>query len=106
MLISELLRQLSDETKAATALCELGDIVLIGQVNNARVPHGESVGEYVYGATRRFASLARDEDWLRLSTALQRSQTPAATCLQTMVVWAVADDDAHGADHQSCSCHS
>lgn len=106
MLVSDLLRQLSDEAKAESALFELGDIILIGQVNNARGPHGESVGEYVYGATRRFASQASADDWLRLSTALQRSQTPAATCLQTMVVWAVADDQSHGAAHQSCSCHS
>ncbi|MDZ4841246.1 MAG: hypothetical protein SH859_03755 [Hyphomicrobium aestuarii] len=106
MLVSDLLKQLSDEDKAAAALLDLGDIVLIGQVRDAGRHHGESVGEYVYGATRRFASQALDEDWLRLSTALQKSETPAATCLQAMVTWAVANDRSEGAHHQGCSCKS
>lgn len=104
MLFSAILRQLSDEARAAAALIDLGDVVLIAQVEDVRIQHGESVGEYVRGATRRFASQALDEDWLRLSTALERSQAPAATCLQAMVTWAVAHDRSHGANNQRCSC--
>ncbi len=106
MLVSDLLRQLSDEAKAAAALLDLGDIVLMGQVQEAGRHHGESAGEYVYAATRRFANQARDEDWLRLSTALQNSETPAATCLQTMLKWAVANDQSEDAHHRGCSCQS
>lgn len=106
MLVSDLFRQLSDADKAYAALLDLGDVVLIGQVHHAGIQHDETVGEYVYGAVRRFSNLALDEDWLRLSTALQRSQSPAATCLQMMMVWAVTNDQREGADHKSCACHS
>lgn len=104
MLLSDILRHLSDEGRAAAALIDLGDVVLIGDVEDVRIQHGESVGEYVYGATRRFASQARDEDWLRLLTALERSHAPAATSLQTMVTWAIAHDRSNGAGEQRCSC--
>ena len=104
MLLSDILKQFSDEAGAAAALVDLGDIVLIGQVEAVRLQHGESVGDYVYGATRRFANQALDEDWLRLSTALERSQTPAATCLRTMVTWAVARDRSHSANDHRCTC--
>lgn len=104
MLLSDILKHLSDEERAASALVELGDVVLIGQVEDVRVQHGESVGEYVYGATRRFATQAGDEDWLRLSTALERSVTPAATCLKSMVTWAVTHDRSPALNHSNCSC--
>lgn len=104
MLLSDILKQLSDEAKATAVLIALGDLVLIGEVEDIRIQHGESVGEYVFGATRRFANQARDEDWLRLSTALESSQSPAAACLQTMVTWAVAHDRSHGSNDRRCSC--
>ena len=104
MLVCDLLKQLTDESKAAAALLDLGDIVLIGHVQDAGRQHGESVGEYVYGAIRRFASQALDDDWLRLSIPLQHSESPAATCLQTMLTWAVAVDRSCGSNDRRCSC--
>jgi hypothetical protein len=62
------------------------------------------VAEYVAGATRRFAGQASDQDWLSLSTALERSDAPAATCLRTFVTWAVRRDRAAAKGGHDCSC--
>ena len=106
MLLGAILKDLQDEDAAAAALLSLGDIVLLAEVEAARLPHDEGVGEYVSGATQRFAQLASDEDWLRLMTLLEKSQSPAASCLTTMVRWSIARDAAVEAMPQSggCSC--
>lgn len=107
MLLGEILNELRDETVAAVTLLSLGDLKLVAEVESARLPHDESVGEYVSGAVQRYARLASDEDWLRLMTALERSDWPAATCLADMVRWSIARDAA-GAQPQTvrgaCSC--
>ena len=92
MLLGAIMTELADESSAAAALLSFGDIVLVAQVEAARLPHEESIGEYVSGAAQRFANQASDEDWLGLMTALERSQGPAATCLSTMVRWSLKRD--------------
>ena len=108
MLLGAILTDLQDENAAAESLMLLGDIVLLAEVEAARLPHGEGVGEYVSGATQRFAQLASDEDWLRLMTILEKSRSPAARCLSTMVRWSIARDAAVDALPQSggCSCRA
>ena len=106
MLLGTIMTQLQDEQSAAATLISLGDLVLVARVEAARLPHGETVGEYVSGAAQRFASAGTDEDWLALTTALERSHTPAATCLETMVRWSLTRDlDAAQATQSSgCTC--
>lgn len=104
MLLGSILTDLQDEDAAAAALLSLGDIVLLAEVEVARLPHDEGVGEYVSGATQRFAQLASNEDWLRLMTMLEKSQSPAASCLSNMVRWSIARDAAVDALPQSCGC--
>ncbi len=104
MLLGDILKHFTDELQAAGALVELGDLVLMGQVETARLWHQETVAEYVAGATRRFASQASDQDWLSLRTALERSDAPAATCLQTFVAWAIKRDRAAGTQGHGCLC--
>lgn len=106
MLLGAILKEFQDEEAAAAALLSLGDLVLLAEVEAARLPHDEGVGEYVSGAAQRFAQCASDEDWLRLMTALERSQSPAASCLATMVRWSIANDAATQAPAQpvGCSC--
>lgn len=106
MLLGKILNALRDEAAAAAALLSLGDIRLVAEVEAARKLHDEDVGEYVSGAAQRFASLASDEDWLRMMTALERSASPAATCLTDMVRWSIARDAAPAplAPSSNCSC--
>lgn len=107
MLLSAIMTELGDDAAAEAALIALGDIVLLAAVDTARAEHDESVGEYVSGATRRFARLATDEDWLQLMTRLERADSPAGACLSTMVRWSLERDarEANGdsGPHQ-CSC--
>ncbi len=107
MLLGTIMNELRDETTAAGALMHLGDLALVAEVNTARAPHGESIGEYVSGAAERFANKASDEDWLALTTALERTSDPAVTCLTMMLTWSIARDaktnkPADGAS--GCSC--
>lgn len=92
MLLGTIMNELRNESVAAASLIQLGDLRLVAEVDTARAPHEESVGEYVSGATLRFERGASDEDWLALMTALERTDNPAATCLATMVRWSVTKD--------------
>jgi hypothetical protein len=107
MLLGAIMNELRDETVAAAALMQMGDMVLVAEVDAARAPHEESIGEYVSGAAQRFARQAVAEDWLALMTALERTETPAATCLVTMVRWSIANDAKvlePDAASSGCSC--
>jgi hypothetical protein len=105
MLLGTIMNELQDETLAFSTLLSLGDLVLIAQVESARLPHGETVGGYVSGAAQRFANGGSDEDWLALTAALERSRSPAATCLETMVRWSLARDlEPTPASLSGCTC--
>lgn len=107
MLLGAIMNELRDETVAASALMQLGDVVLVAEVDTARAPHDESIGEYVSGAAQRFARKASDEDWLALMTALERTDNPAVTCLTTMVKWSIVNDARMlepDATSSGCSC--
>lgn len=109
MLLGSLMSQLQDEHLAVATLLSVGDVVLVARVEAARLPHGETVGEYVSGAAQRFANAGSDEDWLALTTALERSHSPAATCLETMVRWSLArdlDPSPTPSSSSGCSCGS
>jgi hypothetical protein len=107
MLLGAIMNELRDEAAAAAALIGLGDVVLVAEVEAARIPHDESIGDYVSGATRRFAGQASDEDWLAIMTALERADNPAAACLSAMIRWSIAKDAAElepCAASTGCSC--
>lgn len=114
MLLGTILTRLNDDADAAAALEALGDIVLLSEVNAMGALHDEGPGQYAAGATRRFAALASDEDWLALVTAIEKSDDPARTTLECMVRWSLAKDSQLEADLRmasgeassagSCSC--
>jgi hypothetical protein len=107
MLLGALMTELKDETAAKVTLLSLGDIMLLNEVEAARLVHDESLGEYAAGAAQRFAHLASDEDWLKLMTALENSESPAATCLATMVRWSLLRDAGEATPvnrEAGCSC--
>lgn len=92
MLLGAVINGLKNETIALEALLLLGDIVLLAEVDAARQRHEESTSEYVYGAAQRFAQLASDDEWLRLTTALEKSGQPAETAVEFMVRWSITRD--------------
>lgn len=105
MLLGTLMHRLQNEATSTEVLLSLGDLVLISEIDAARAPHDETTGEYMTNAVKRFAYMAGDEDWLRLMTALEQSDQPAAACLRTMLRWSINQEAQHLAGPDSgCSC--
>lgn len=106
MQLGTLMERLVQEDDAAVALEALGDIVLFTEVQAMGERYGESPGEYVANAARRFAALANDEDWLSLMTAMERSPRPAHSALEQMLRWSLKHDAAEAAQQntEQCSC--
>jgi hypothetical protein len=103
MLLGTILARLDDEADAGAALEALEDIVLLTEVDAMGTLHGESPRQYASGATRRFAALASNEDWLALMTALERTDDPARTALEQMVRWSLVQDSRLETDMQMAS---
>ena len=110
MVLGEVLERLGDEAFAAETLVALEDLNLMVQVEAAGRPFGEDIGEYAAGASRRFAQLASDEDWLALMTVLERAHDAGTACLKHMLEWSLrhdaesADDDADDGCGGKCTC--
>lgn len=110
MLLGTLMERLAQEDDAAAALLALNNIVLFAEVRAIGERFDESPGEYVANASRRFAAMAGDEDWLNLMTVMERSDDPAHAALERMLRWSLTRDAAeaeHNAAHiqaGGCSC--
>lgn len=106
MQLGAILTMLSDETDAATALDALGDVVLLAEIQEMGAQHDETPGEYVANASRRYAALATDEDWLALMTAIERAGDPGRAVLDRMLRWALKRDASPSVSEGGCSCGS
>jgi hypothetical protein len=108
MQLGTLMDHLAFEDDAASALEALGDIVMFANVQAMGERFEETPGEYVANASRRFAALGSDEDWLGLMAAMERSSDPARAALERMLRWALKIDSADPppVSHGGCSCGS
>lgn len=107
MLLGQVLQQLGDEAFAAEALLAMGNLPLMVEVEATGRHFGENPGEYAAGASRRFAALASNEDWLGLMTALERADDAGSACLKHMVEWALRHDTTESDDGCAsghCTC--
>ncbi len=106
MQLGTLMDHLAFEDDAAAALDALGDIVLFSEVQTTGERYGETPGEYVANAARRFAALGSDEDWMSLMTAMERSADPARAALERMLRWALKADaqKATPSSPSGCTC--
>lgn len=105
MQLGSLIARLGSEDDAMSALQALGDIVLFARVRAMGERFDESPGDYVACTARRFAATAGDEDWLKVVSAIERSEDPASAALKTMIAWALATDDAVGCVTSECGCN-
>jgi hypothetical protein len=87
-------------------LVALQDLPLMAEVDMAGRQFGESSGEYASGASRRFAELASDEDWLALMTALERADDVGGACLKHMLAWSLRHEvaESDGCASGQCTC--
>lgn len=93
MNLGMLMERLADESDAVFALESIGNLPLFAAVSEMGDRHGETPGEYVANASRRFALLAGDEDWLALMTAMERAAIPGQAALERMLGWALDRDE-------------
>jgi hypothetical protein len=108
MMLSHILRNLTDDRLAEEALIGLGDLVLLAAIEAEAALFEEERGEYVVSAVRRFARLANDEDWLAVMGKLERGKRPAEAFLTVVLHWALKRDSEErnlpNAIQSACSC--
>lgn len=107
MLLGQVLERLGDEAFAAETLVALQDLALMVEVEAAGRQFEETIGEYAAGASRRFAQLASDDDWLALMTVLERADDAGAACLKHMLAWSLRNDarqPGDGCGSGQCTC--
>ena len=104
MLLGEIIRDFSEETRATEALLSCNDVTLLARVGEAAQRYEETVGEYAAGAVRRFANLVTSEDWLGLMNAIERADDPGMNCLTVMMKWSLKQDEAPSPTQSGCSC--
>jgi hypothetical protein len=104
MHLGQILATMETEGGAAEWLETTGDIVLLAEVEATSTKYGESVGEYVAGAARRFAAGAGDEAWVGLVGAIERGDDPAKAALHRIVEWALRQDQEVGCGEGACQC--
>jgi hypothetical protein len=104
MELGTLMNRLTFEDNAGAALEALGDVVLFVEVQAMGERYDENPGEYVANAVRRFAALGRDEDWLSLMTAMERSDDPARAALGWILRWSLKHDDAETLPQSAGQC--
>ena len=107
MILGHVLERLGDESFATETLIALEDLALMVEVETVSQNFGETLGQYAAGASRRFAQLASDDDWLALMTALERADDGGTACLKHMLAWSLRQDAAGSTDgcgSSQCSC--
>lgn len=108
MMLSHILRNLTDDRLAEEALIGLGDLVLLTAIEAEAALFEETRGDYVVGAVRRFARLANNEDWLAVMGKLERGEHPAKAFLTFVLHWALKRDSDERNPPQglqpACSC--
>ena len=102
MLLGEIIRDLTDEARAAQSLIAIGDIAMLARVRTLAEANDESAGAYAAGAVASFAGSAGDDAWLALMTTIERAQDPGKACLCAMIEWALREDGTTA--DKACSC--
>ena len=102
MLLGDVIARLTDETTAAEAILDLGDLGLLAGMRARAEENGVALGAYAAWAVRTYADNASSDEWMTLIGALGRSEDPGVTCLRRAFAYvlagAAAPDDGAAAD--------
>jgi hypothetical protein len=82
LLLGDVIARLTDETAAAKAIVDLGDLRLLAEMRERARESEVSLGAYATWAMRTYADNASSEEWTTLISALGRSEDPGLTCLR------------------------
>jgi hypothetical protein len=92
MLLGDLLTRFTDESIAAEAIMQLGDLALLASVREQAQARGLEVGAFAAAAVRRYASEASDEEWVMLLGAMNRDPDPGIVCFKRALAYALGAD--------------
>ncbi len=95
MLLSDVIARLADETIAAQAILDLGDLKLLAEMRERAEENGVSLGAYTAWVVRAYADNAPSEEWTSLISALERSDDPGTTCLRRALTYVLASMTSH-----------
>lgn len=90
MLLGDVIARLTDETTAAEAILDLGDLGLLVEMRERAKENGVSLGAYAAWAVRTYADNASSEEWTTLIGALGRSDDPGVACLRRAFAYVLA----------------
>ncbi|MGX5734783.1 hypothetical protein [Bosea thiooxidans] len=101
MLLGDILSRLDDETLAMQALMELGDIVLLAEVETFAAAEGLTPGAFAARSVDLFSNRASDEDWMSLIGVMGQSADPGRACLRRILRFALRQpkEAAHACGH-------
>lgn len=80
-LLSALARMSDDEIAAGLE----GDDVLLARLRSAASAHGESLGDYLHCAVRRFLERGGEEDWTQAMGYLQSDPAPGDRLIEIAI---------------------
>ena len=107
MQLGEIIRNFTEEARAAEALLACSDLVLLARISEMAGRFDETIAEYAAGAVRRFANLASSEDWLALMNVIERADDPGFDSLGHMLNWSLKQDEAGSVPLPAgCTCGS
>jgi hypothetical protein len=98
VIAESLFARLEAEDLGDDLFVRLAEPVLAARIGEVGARFDETPADYVANGIRRFAALADDEDWLGLSTALERADDPEATVVRRMMLWSLDQDE------RACGC--
>jgi hypothetical protein len=102
LLLGDVIARLTDETTAAEAILDLGDLRLLAEMGERARESEVSLGAYAAWAVRTYADNASSEEWTTLIGALGRSDDPGLTCLRRAFAYVLdgmaAPDEGAAAD--------
>jgi HEAT repeat protein len=92
MLLGAAIASLQDETAVEDILAALNDLALMARVRAAAEAAGLPLCEFASATVGAFLDRARDEDWLALMTAANRTPDPATACLRVMLEFGLSSE--------------
>lgn len=90
MLLGDVIARLTDETTAANAILDLGDLWLLTEMRERAKENGVSLGAYAAWAVRTYADNASSEEWTTLIGVLGQSVDPGGACLRRAFAYVLA----------------
>ena len=93
-MLGTLIMRLHEPGTAEETLVAAGDLLLLAALSDAAARLNLSTGDFASLAIHRFVERADDDEWLQLTTVMDRTEEPGVAALRAILSRAVADSRA------------